>query len=63
LFALSKPITAAALLATVCSHWGIEDQLHWVMDFVFNENCSRVGADNAPLNLTALQRMAINLAK
>jgi predicted transposase YbfD/YdcC len=63
LFALSAPIGAAALLATVRSHWSIENQLHWVMDVVFNEDRSRSRADNAPLNLAMLRRIAFNLVK
>lgn len=63
LFALSQPIDASALLSAVRSHWGIENQLHWVMDVIFNEDHSRARADNAPLNLAVLRRIALNLAK
>ena len=63
LFVLSRPVTADALLATVRSHWGIENQLHWVMDVVFDEDRSRARTDNAPLNLAVLRRIALNLAK
>jgi predicted transposase YbfD/YdcC len=63
LFALSRPLDAAALLTAVRSHWGIENQLHWVMDVVFDEDRSRARADNAPLNLAVLRRLAFNLAK
>lgn len=54
---------ASALLSAVRSHWGIENQLHWVMDVIFNEDHSRARADNAPLNLAVLRRIALNLAK
>ena len=63
LFVLSRPVTADALLATVRSHWCIENQLHWVMDVVFDEDRSRARTDNAPLNLAVLRRIALNLAK
>lgn len=63
LFALSRPMTADILLTTVRSHWGIENQLHWVMDAVFDEDRSRARTDNAPLNLAVLRRIALNLAK
>ena len=33
----SKYIPAKRLLRIVRSHWGIENQLHWVLDVVFNE--------------------------
>lgn len=63
LFAVSHPMTADTLLATVRSHWGIENQLHWVMDVVFDEDHSRARTENAPLNLAVLRRIALNLAK
>jgi predicted transposase YbfD/YdcC len=63
LFALSQPISAEALLEMVRSHWGIENQLHWVMDVIFDEDRSRARTDNAPLNLAVLRRIALNLAK
>lgn len=63
LFALSQPLRADALLATVRSHWSVENQLHWVMDATFDEDRSRARSDNAPLNLAVLRRIALNLAK
>lgn len=63
LFALSRPLAAAELLAIVRGHWGIENQLHWVLDVIFDEDHSRARADNAPLNLAVLRRLALNIAK
>jgi len=31
----------------VRSHWGVENQLHWVLDVVFNEDQSRARAKQA----------------
>ena len=36
------------LLRIVRSHWGMENQLHWVLDVVFNEDRNRTRKDNAP---------------
>ena len=47
-FLLSKYIPAKQLLRIVRSHWGIENQLHWVLDVVFNEDRNRIRKDNAP---------------
>ena len=33
------------------AHWGIENQLHWVLDVVFNEDQSQKRKDNCPDNL------------
>ncbi len=56
-------MTADALLDLARAHQGIENQLHWVMDVVFDEDRCRARADNAPLNLAILRRIALNLAK
>jgi predicted transposase YbfD/YdcC len=61
-FLLSKYIPAKRLLRTVRSHWGIENQLHWVLDVIFNEDRNRSRKDNAPENLAILRRLALNLA-
>ena len=47
-FLLSKYIPAKQLLSIVRSHWGIENQLHWVLDVVFNEDRNRTRKDDAP---------------
>lgn len=42
-------------------HWGIENQLHWVLDVTFNEDSSRIRQGHSPENFTLLRRMAISL--
>jgi hypothetical protein len=56
-FLLSKYIPAKQLLRIVRSHWGIENQLHWVLDVVFNEDRNRTRKDNAPENLAILRSL------
>ena len=60
---LSKYIPAKQLLRIVRSHWGIENQLHWVLDVVFNEDRNRTRKDNAPENLAILRKLALNLVR
>ena len=40
-------------------HWGIENQLHWVLDMTFGEDDSRIRKGHGPENMTLLRRMAI----
>jgi len=62
-FLLSQYIPAQRLLRIVRSHWGIENQLHWVLDVVFNEDRNRSRKDHAPENLATLRRLALNIAR
>jgi len=41
-------------------HWGIENQLHWVLDVTFREDESRIRKGHGPENFTLLQRMGIS---
>ena len=47
----------------VRSHWGIENQLHWVLDMAFNEDASRIRKDHAPENLALVRHLALNLIR
>lgn len=62
-YLLSKYIPAKRLLQIVRSHWGIENQLHWVLDVVFDEDGSRTRKHNAPENLAILRRFALNIIR
>jgi predicted transposase YbfD/YdcC len=62
-YLLSKFMSAKRLLHTVRSHWGIENQLHWVLDVVFDEDAGRTRKDNAPENLAILRRLAFNIVQ
>jgi predicted transposase YbfD/YdcC len=62
-YLLSKYISAKKLLGIVRSHWGIENQLHWVLDVVFDEDAQRSRKDNAPENLAIVRQFAINLIR
>lgn len=45
------------------AHWGVENQLHHVLDVTFKEDQSRVRLKNAAENLALVRRMAINMLK
>lgn len=48
---------------SVRSHWGIENQLHWVLDMAFDEDASRGRKDRAPENLALIRQVAVNLLR
>jgi predicted transposase YbfD/YdcC len=61
--ALSRPLTPAKLLAIVRAHWSIENQLHWTLDVVFDEDDARTRKDYGPENLAVIRRLAQNILR
>lgn len=60
-YLLSRPLSAPAFGRAVRSHWGIETQVHWVLDVAFREDESRIRTDHSPANMAILRHMALNL--
>jgi predicted transposase YbfD/YdcC len=61
-YLLSKYCSASRLLNDVRSHWGIEN-MHWLLDVVFDEDASRARKDHGPENLAVLRRLALNIIR
>lgn len=59
----SLTLDAPRFARAVRSHWGVENQLHWVLDVVFNEDQSRARLQHASENLATLRRWSLNLLK
>lgn len=53
----------AVLTAWVQGHWGIENQLHWIRDVVFDEGRSQVRTGNPPRVMATLRNTAISLLR
>ncbi|MBL4684730.1 MAG: ISAs1 family transposase [Nannocystaceae bacterium] len=58
-----KSLTAKQALASVRSHWEIENKLHWTLDAAFGEDDSRLRADNAAENFAVVRHVALNLLR
>jgi len=54
---------AKSLARMIRNHWSIENQCHWVLDVVWNEDASRIRKGNASQNVALLRKMALNLLK
>lgn len=61
--ALSEALTPRRLATVVRAHWSIENQLHWTLDVVFDEDDARTRKDNGPQNLAVLRRLAHNILR
>lgn len=59
----SLPLGVETFARAVRGHWGVENQLHWVLDVWFREDQSRARAGHAAENLATLRRLALNLLK
>lgn len=59
----SLPGEAKIIAAAVRSHWGIENQLHWVLDVAFREDMNRSRIGHSAPNLALLRKLALNLLR
>lgn len=62
-YLLSQAFTPQRFNIIVRSHWSIENQLHWRLDVVMDEDQARNRKDHGPQNLALLRKLALNLAK
>jgi predicted transposase YbfD/YdcC len=60
---LSTALSPERFNQVVRSRWGIENQLHWVLDVVTNEDQTRNRKGHGPENLAMPRRLALNLAR
>ena len=44
-------------------HWGIENNLHWMLNVAFREDESRTRSGHAGANLGMIRRVALSLLK
>jgi predicted transposase YbfD/YdcC len=59
----SAEISAEHAAKAIRGHWRIENQLHWTLDVVFNEDQSRVRKGHGAKNMAVVRHFAINLVR
>ena len=57
----SLPCDAAVMGRAIRTHWGIENQLHWVLDVTWGEDKSRIRRGHGGENMALLRRLAIRV--
>ena len=60
-YLLSLPLDAQRFAKAIRDHWGIENQLHWILDVAFREDQSRATAGYSGENLAVIRHLAVNL--
>jgi predicted transposase YbfD/YdcC len=57
----SSKLDAQTFARVVRGHWGIENQLHWVLDVVFHDDLARLRSGHGPANMAIVKHTALNL--
>jgi predicted transposase YbfD/YdcC len=60
-YLLSLPLDAARFAAAARGHWGLENQLHWILDVAFREDQARSTQGYSGENLAVIRHLALNL--
>lgn len=60
-YALSRLMAPEEVMRIVRNHWAIENNLHWQLDVLMDEDQTRNRKDNGPANLAALRRLSLNV--
>lgn len=57
----SRDMAPETLAKAVRAHWAVENKLHWMLDVNFGEDACTVKKDNAPVILSLIRRVVINM--
>lgn len=61
--ALSRKLAPRKMAEIVRAHWSIENQLHWILDVVFDEDAARIRKNYGPENFAVMRRLAHNILR
>jgi predicted transposase YbfD/YdcC len=59
----SRKLSAADFAEAVRGHWGIENNLHWILDVTFHEDQSRLRIGHGAKNMAVVRHFALNLVR
>jgi predicted transposase YbfD/YdcC len=62
-FISSAALSAERLSHAVREHWGIENQLHWVLDVSLGEDACQIYRGNAAANLATMRHFGLNMLR
>lgn len=62
-FSISSVTNMEHFSSAVRKHWGVENNLHWYLDEIFNEDKCRMFVDNSAENIAIIRHIAMNLYK
>lgn len=54
---------ASTVLRAIRRHWAVENECHWVLDVVFDEDRSRIRLGDSPENFSLLRQIALSILK
>jgi predicted transposase YbfD/YdcC len=60
---LSKCLSPKRMLEVTRAHWSVENQLHWRLDVVFNEDDARTRKNYGAENLAVIRRIALDILR
>lgn len=59
----SAPSDAERLGKAIRQHWGVENQVHWVLDVVFADDDSRLRIDHSAHNMAIIRHIVLNMLR
>jgi len=62
-YLLSLPRNVCMFARAARLHWGVENNVHWLLDVTFKEDQSRAREGHSAQNLATLRRLALNAIK